>query len=258
MQFNTTRQTTMHPTRPLEGFLEYVDYAYCALLFNPEIRRVLVLGLGGGSVPKRFLHDFPNVRVDAVEIDPVVVEVAREYFALPADPRLQVYVQDGRVFLKRSPHRYDLIIMDAYSATRYGLAVPRHLTTKEFLEEVRDHLTPNGVLMFNVATYLSRYDNRMVRAVSRTIAAVFPSQYAWDVETTLNTMMLAPKSPHRWSREELMNRAEQLVASGTITLPAFTNRVARLRTGLYRVDDVPVLTDQYAPVDRLMLEPEPE
>jgi spermidine synthase len=197
------------------------------------------------------------VRVDAVEIDPVVVEVAREYFALPDDPRLKVYVQDGRVFLKRSPHRYDLIIMDAYSATRYGLAVPRHLTTKEFLEEVRDHLTPNGVLMFNVATYLNRYDNRMARAVSRTIASVFPSQYAWDVETTLNTIMIAPKSPHDLTKAQIMASAEKLVESGTVKLTAFTNRVARLRTSLYRVDDVPVLTDQYAPVDRLMLEPEP-
>ena len=111
------------------------------------------IGLASGSVPKRLLRDFPELEVDVVEIDPEVVRVTEKYFGLAPDPRLTVHVGDGRVFLKRTDRRYDLILVDAYAATRYGLVIPRHLATKEFLEEARDRLTANGVLMYNAAKF---------------------------------------------------------------------------------------------------------
>jgi len=252
LHFNNTVQSSMDPRNPLNGFMEYTDYVYCAFLFNRDIQDVLLIGLGGGSLPKGMLANFPNARMDVAEIDPVVVDVAREYFAMRDDPRLKVHVGDGRVFVKRAAKRYDLIILDAYSGSRYGLTVPRHLTTREFLQEIHDHLTPAGLLVYNIATDLGQRDSRMTRALARTAGVVFRSQYAWDVETSNNTILVALKSPQTLTRDQLVERARRLMEETRMDIPRFMQRVVRLRTEPYRTDDVPLLTDNYAPVDSLM------
>ncbi len=250
LRFNNTVQGMMNPRDPHTGLFQYVDYAYCPFLFAENIERVLVIGLASGSVPKRFLRDFPGVRVDVVEIDPNVVDVTTRFFGLKPDPRLSVIVQDGRVFVNRTTGRYDVIVADAYASSRYGLVIPRHLATKEFFEQLNERLTADGALVYNVATH--RLGNRMVRSIARTLQAVFPSVYAWEVPANSNTVFVALRRRHVRTREELVARARQLVETGRVPLAEFPDRVARLRTQWYRADDAVLLTDQFAPVDRLM------
>jgi len=251
LRFDNTVQGMMTPDDPHRGFLEYVDYASCPLLFTDDIERVLVIGLASGSVPKRFLHDFPKVHVDVVEIDPKVVEVTSTFFGLAPDPRLSIYVQDGRVFLNRTRNRYDVIIVDAYAASRYGLVIPRHLATREFLEEASSRLSANGALVYNVATFLS-IDNGMTRSIARTLQAVFPSVYAWEVRSTSSVVFVALPTRHTRTREELIARARVLVDTGKVKQTHFPERVAQLRTKPYRAGYTVLLTDQFAPVERLM------
>jgi len=115
LYFGDQSETEIDPANPGRGGLEYTTAVPFARLFHSELRRVLVIGLGGGSLVTGFLDDYPDVLVDVVEVDPVVVDVARRYFGLPKSRRLRVLVDDGRAFLRRTRRRYDLIVMDAYT-----------------------------------------------------------------------------------------------------------------------------------------------
>jgi spermidine synthase len=132
---------------------------------------VLFIGLGGGSSEKRMLRDFPRLRLTAVELDPVVVDVAYRYFHLPHDPRLDVEVGDGRRFLAAGDRRWDVIVVDAFFAD----AIPFHLVTREFLELARSRLRPGGVVVANVIGALDGQGSKLFRSVYRTYRTVFPT-----------------------------------------------------------------------------------
>ena len=166
------RQSVARPGHPERLELLYTQGAVAALAAAPDPRRVLVVGLGGGSLPRFILHYFPRATVDAVDIDPVVVEAARAWFELPKPPdpaasRLHVHVGDGRAFLEGAGEtRWDVIILDAYG----NASPPPSLTTLEFLRTVRGHLAPGGVAVANV--WVRRYNPLYDRMIA-TYAAVF-------------------------------------------------------------------------------------
>ena len=89
LSFNGSWETTMSLTNPLTGHFEYTEYFQMPWLWNTNIHRVLMEGLGGGSTPRAYQHYYTNVMVDVVEIDPVVVEVAKKYFTVTETPNAQ-------------------------------------------------------------------------------------------------------------------------------------------------------------------------
>src|SRR5690606_24834647 len=113
-----------------------------ALFLMPDPKSVLIIGLGGATIPQALHSILPNAVIDTVEIDPAVVKVAENYFGYRPGPRQRVFVEDGRAFIERA-HRegrhYDMIMLDAFD-TDY---IPAHLLTREFLEHVRAILSPN-------------------------------------------------------------------------------------------------------------------
>lgn len=146
LSFNGTRETKMSLANPLRGHFEYTDFFHMPWLWTTNLNRVLMVGLGGGSTQRSYQHYYTNVLVDTAELDPVVVTVAKKYFGVTETPQHKIHTEDGRVFLRRTTNRYDLIIMDAYTSTRYGSSIPPHLTTREFFTLASDHLTTNGVV----------------------------------------------------------------------------------------------------------------
>jgi spermidine synthase len=155
------RQSCMDLTRPDRLVFEYTRMMLGALLLNPEPHDVLVIGLGGGSLPRALAELLPQAQIDLVEIDPAVVRVAGDYFSFHATDRLHVYTEDGRSFVRRSargPRRYDLIMLDAYDH-QY---IPEHMLTEEFLREVRSLLRPGAVLAANTFSNSRLYDNESV------------------------------------------------------------------------------------------------
>ena len=116
-----------------------------AAIFPPDIRRVLVLGLGGGSIPVYLQRFLPDAAIDAVELDPGVIEVAKKYFGLRETGKLRLIAGDARMYLNRHPEPYDLIVVDTFT----GSYIPFHLMTKEFYQLVRNRLSPHGVAAFN-------------------------------------------------------------------------------------------------------------
>ena len=152
-------------------------------------RRVLVLGMGAGTSVVQLLDSFPDVSIDAVEIDPEVVRVAREYFDLPDDPRLKVHVADGRRLIRESNEEYDLIQLDVYQGGPY---IPYYLVTQGAFAEIEARLAPDGVLMMNVlAPQQSDHRFLLVDAIGQSMANVFGSVFAADVEQ--NVILVATK-----------------------------------------------------------------
>ncbi|PKM79030.1 MAG: hypothetical protein CVU88_07905 [Firmicutes bacterium HGW-Firmicutes-13] len=107
-------QSYMSLDNPACNNAPHTDFFHFAWIFNPELKTILMIGLGGGTVPRRFLNDYPEINFKTVEIDPVVVKVAYKYFFLPRDPRHKVIVNDGRNFIRKSRKQVDLILLDAF------------------------------------------------------------------------------------------------------------------------------------------------
>ena len=110
LRFDSSFQSGMYVDDPYKTRFEYSDYLQLPFAYRPSTKRVLYIGLGGGSALKRTWRDFPSVQVDGVEIDPEVVDVAYEFFELPRDPRLKVAVEDGRRFLAENDGPWDVIV----------------------------------------------------------------------------------------------------------------------------------------------------
>lgn len=192
-------QSVVKADDPTYMELEYTRAMPLCLAFAPHPRRILVLGLGGGSVPRFFHHYFPSTNIDVVEIDSMVLEVARAYCGFEEDERLRVHVEDGRDFIERHEHRYDMIVLDTFDSE----AIPGHLRTAEFLEEVRAALTEEGVAVANV---WGRKLNRLYDDMLRTYREVFDDVYVFDVPGPGTKIFAALPREQRMSRSELRDR----------------------------------------------------
>ena len=254
LSFNGSWETTMSLTNPLTGHFEYTEYFQMPWLWNTNIHRVLMEGLGGGSTPRAYQHYYTNVMVDVVEIDPVVVEVAKKYFTVAESPTLKINIQDGRVFLRQTTNVYDVILMDAYSTTTYGSSLPRQLTTKEFFTLASQHLSTNGVLAYNVIGQIQgNYRANVIGAIYRTMKEVFPQVYMFPADESLNVVIIGTKSKENYDIVRVWDQARALISSGTVTLPTFNRRAGNFTNRPPpNVAQSPVLTDDYAPIESLL------
>jgi spermidine synthase len=143
-------QSAFDPKRPHYEPLEYVRMALLGFAFIKKPKRVLMVGLGGGSFLRHARPWAPGATFEAVEINPVVVKACRKWFGFGGAGKVAVHVTDGRRFVQKqlaTAHRYDLVFLDAYDAVDY----PRHLGTLEFFKEVRRILSPGGVAVANLS-----------------------------------------------------------------------------------------------------------
>jgi spermidine synthase len=145
--------------------LRYAQTMTIATIYPAELKKILMIGLGGGSISTYFGRFMPEVRIDTVEIDRRVIQVAKTYFGLRETERVRYLDGDGRVFLNRNKELYDLIVVDAYQ----GGFVPFHLLTKEFYTLVKQRLTPGGAAAFNVHD-----GTKLYRSTVKTLGEVFP------------------------------------------------------------------------------------
>jgi spermidine synthase len=252
LYFDDATETRMSLQDSLAGHCEYTEYFHMAWLWNTEITNVLMIGLGGGSAQRSFEHYYPWVKVQTIEIDPVVEQVAKDYFTLRESERQKVQISDGRVFLRRSVATQDLIILDAYVQGRYGAGIPQHLATKEFFELVRDHLTTNGVVAYNVIGTVSDWHADIVGAIYRTLQAVFPQVYLFPAQTSRNVVIIATRAAERADLNVLRQRAALLVNARRTLFPGFRQRLEAFHPSRpASTVQSPILTDDYAPVEGL-------
>lgn len=253
LRFDRSFQSGMLLNAPFESPFLYAAYAHVGLIFAPEAKRVLVIGLGGASIPKRFWRDYPETAVEVAEIDPMVVDVAKRFFAVREDPRLRIFVQDGRLFLRRTERKYDIIIIDAF----FSESIPFHLTTREFYELARTRLAPGGVIVANVIGALEGPRSSLFRAMYKTYAEVFPGLYLFPVAlrpyndvNDIRNIMLVASSERGLTRSEIMEKARRVASR--VKFREFLKYAGDYYDESIPTSDVPVLTDDYAPVDTLI------
>lgn len=221
---------------------EYTKYFRLASHFVPDFKRVLLIGGAGNSVTRDFLARFEKVYVDIIEIDPGLTKLAKEYFRLEEDARLSLVHEDGRTYLNRVKNGdYEVIIIDAYGAS---LSIPYQLTTREAVLMISKGLSEDGIVMANIVSAIEGEKGQFLRAEYRTFRSVFPQVYILPVgfpdepEKVQNLILLAFKSlePPIFISKEL----------------EFSGYLAHLWSK--KIDeDLPILTDDFAPVDQYLL-----
>ncbi len=234
---DSARQSVVRPGDP-----DYLDLAYAktmpvGLALVDEPSSILVIGVGGGTIPMFLRKHYPDAVIHAVDIDPVVISVARRYFGFREDARMKAVVADGRAFIEGSPGRYDLIFLDAYGPD----SVPYHLTTREFLQAVRRALTARGAVAANV---WSSSHNPLYDSMVHTYREVFGGVAVVASPGAGNRIILAKASGAMPDRTGLERTAAGLskkksfpmdlgdiVRSGWMSLPRFPGRGKALLDG---------------------------
>lgn len=215
---------------------EYTKYYDLAEHFNPNFKKTLIFGGAGYSYPKHFLLKYPEATMDVVEIDPRVTELAKKYFRLKEDPRLTIYHEDGRVYLNKTEKKYDVIFGDAFGS-HYSL--PYQLTTKEAVQKEYNILNNEGVVVLNLVSAINGEEGQFLRAEYATYKNIFQKVYIFpmqneDANKTQNIILVALKSEKDIkfdSVEPKLNEYLQHLWKKEIDI------------------DMPILTDDYAPVD---------
>lgn len=255
LRFDNSFQSGIWLDDPYRTRFRYTDYLTLGLAHRPSAKDVLFIGLGGGSAPKRMLRDFPRLELRAVELDPDVVDAAYRWFELPRDPRLAVDVDDGRRWLARNEKRWDVIVIDAF----YADSIPFHLATSEFLQLVRTRLSPGGVVVVNVIGALEGDESKLLRSLTKTYRSAFPTVLLYPVFETVadtnptftrNVILVATDSAA--PSTAFLRERWRAVRDDAPTAPDLDRAIADRWSRSVRFDDVPVLTDDYAPTDALL------
>jgi spermidine synthase len=240
----TSSQSCMFKSQPKKVVFNYTKFAMSALVFKVKPERVLIIGLGGGTLSNNLLDMYPEIEIDNVEIDPAVVSVAVEYFGFKQTEKVKTYIQDGRIFIKRAQRKklqYDLIILDAFN----GEYIPEHLLTKEFLQESKSLLNENGVLVANTFSNSKLYHHE-----SATYHDVFGDYYSIKKSKNVGNRVLVVG--HSLLTEEAIAQNAKLLKQPLATFGVDIEETFEYIEFEPTIEsDYRILTDQYSPANLL-------
>ncbi|MFH1661961.1 MAG: fused MFS/spermidine synthase [Candidatus Falkowbacteria bacterium] len=231
------KQSAMFLDNDDDLVFDYAKFYRLADHFKKDINHSLIIGGAAYSFPKDYLRKYPDAKIDVVEIDPELTEIAKKYFNLKDDPRLKIYHEDGRTFLNKIKNKYDVIYGDAFTS---HISIPYQLTTKEAVEKIYNALNNNGIALINIISAIEGRKGEFLRAEYLTYKNVFPQVYLFPVREPENG-------------EEVQNI--MLVALKSEEAPVFKNDNQELNKYLENLwtkeidEDMPILIDDYAPVD---------
>ncbi len=190
MSFETRKikpayQACIDLVEPERLLFEYTQGLLAGYAINPEPERILIIGLGGGTMPRIMHKIYQRSEIISVEIDPVVVKLAKQYFRYQENDKVKTVIKDGRVFVKRAllkKEKFDWIILDAFN----GDYIPEHLMTREFLSEVKGLLKTGGILSSNTFSNSRLFDHESV-----TYQSVFGKLHIFQTPTKGNRVIFA-------------------------------------------------------------------
>lgn len=221
---NEQVQSAMRLSDPNRLELAYTQAMMGFLLFRGIPERMLMIGLGGGSLAKFIHHAMPEVNTVVVEIHPQVVAVARGYFHLPQDDqRLRVEIGDGAHYVARHPASADVVLVDAYDQ---GCPTPA-LCSEQFYADARAALRRNGVMVVN---FLG--DDRKLDTYLKRIEAAFGEHVALlQPEPKGNIIVFAlERSARNPTWEELARRSQQLETTYDLPFRSYVGELRRLNS----------------------------
>lgn len=181
---------------------EYIRLAVGGLAHLRTPESVLMIGLGAGIYTTLLWRALPELQIDAVEINPAVARVAREYFGLPDSPRYRVHIADGLEFVEESDRQYDLIFVDAYT----GDDLPSHLVTETFFASLRSRLGAGGGVILNLAVSYAREETSVAA-----FSAVFALPVCYRGSVSDNLVVVGTQEVSR-APPQIQERARQLQA----------------------------------------------
>jgi spermidine synthase len=218
--------------------LEYANYYHLLKHFKPDFQDTLLIGGAGYTFPREYLKKYPAARMDVVEIDPQMTNIARKFFRLEEHPHLNIIHEDGRVFLNQSAaNRYDVVLMDAFGSL---FSIPFQLTTVEAVQNISRVLKDDGVIIFNLGGAIKGDAARFLQAELKTYKQVFPQVYLFKVNAD-------------YTDEQLQNLI--IIACKNKNAAALTSDDAQTSNLLRHLYDgeinseIEILTDDLAPVE---------
>jgi spermidine synthase len=241
------RQSCKLLHEPNKLIFHYTRMELSGLFLNPNPRRILIIGEGGGTIATALQEMRPDAHIDVVELDGAVDSVARAYFDFKPGPKTRVFISDGRIFVKRiaaQKPNYDLVLLDAFEADY----IPEHMLTREFLQEVKASMAPNGVIVANTFSNSALYDHESV-----TYRDVFGPYFNLKLG---NRIILARNGGI--APDDLANARKNAVALEPEFKKRATSSLSMLRLLNPDIDWNPntrVLTDQYSPANLLNVLP---
>jgi spermidine synthase len=239
-------QRTAQTIRPVEGGLggRYFDFFLYGPLYASG-HRTLVLGMGAGASVWATRIAAPDAEIDAVEIDPDVVEAARRYFDLPSDDRFRAHVADARAYLREAHGPYDVVHVDLYQG---GMYQPFYLVTREAFAEVRALMNDDGVMVMNV--YDGSTSHVLLSTIARTIRTSFASVHVIHAGRRNHILFAFPRET---SLAEVAARISRNARGEGVPrdAAAFANKPDLDFEALEIPDDATVLTDDLAPVEEI-------
>ena len=235
------RESCKLKSNPDKLIFDYTQMMMAGLYLNPKPAKLLIIGEGGGSIPTAIQEMYPDIQIDLVEIDAAVDRVAKRFFDFKPGPKMRVFIEDGRVFVKRiraQNPQYNMIMLDAFDADY----IPEHLLTREFLQEVKSILAPDGVIVANTFSNSALYDYESV-----TYRAVFGPFYNLKLGNRIiiaKNNGLPPISEIRANAQLVEAQFQRRGTGQSFLLPLFN-------TGTDWNPNTRVLTDQYSPSNLL-------
>jgi spermidine synthase len=201
-------ETQMDLRRPAELKFEYLRYLFASYLFQPEPKRVLIVGLGGGSMVHYLQQTDPGVKIDAVEIDPLVVKLAADMFGTKPSENVNIVTADGLKFIAAAEDQsYDVIYMDAFlkpSAETDGTGAPLALRTQQFYKQLQQKLKPSGVVAFNLNPHAE------LDADIRELTEAFPQLYIFPMSQFNGVVAIGATDKERVEPVDLVRRGREL------------------------------------------------
>ena len=216
-----TVQSAMRLARPNDLELSYTRSMMAFLLFLPCPERVLMIGLGGGSLAKFVHHRMPGARVTVVEVSPQVVAIARQYFFVPPDgARFEVVVGDGSEYIARSDVTAQVVIVDGYDAESHA----EELASRTFYAACRQRLAPDGVFVANLWG-----GDKLFTTLLQRIEAAFPAgTLCLPAERPGNVIVFGFRDPCTFEWEALQARAQALEDEFGLEFGRFTEDLRKM------------------------------
>ncbi len=221
------------------------DFPYYYMNVAPLINdasTALILGMGAGTSPYQLIKLY-GIEIDAVEIDPEIVNIAEEYFGLDEiKDKLTIYVDDARPFIKRIDKQYDMVEVDMYQG---GLYAPFYVLTQEFFEDVEKKLSEDGVVVVNVLyPQRSEEGDLLFKSIGNTMDSVFENVFYLNLNN-FNVLMFATNED--LELDELRNRIIERAPDEIANIQDIANSMQ-----VYKADPhTEVLTDDKAPLELL-------
>jgi len=227
----------------------YWDYFLVSSAFTNHTDQILIVGLAAGTTAQSYSAAFPEVNIDGVEIDPLVVEIGKKYFNMTMS-NLNIILSDGRLYVKTTQNKYDIVALDVYRDI-----LPYHMITVEFFDEIKSILKPGGVLSINIAKLTN---SNILDIISNTLLQVFPKVYKVNVPSSNNYLLFATTEKNSLDniKTSILDTRDKIPFSASCSKnDALTLKIV-FTEAYTRIDECyptnhGILTDDHNPIEQL-------